>query len=330
MIPSDAYHVDQFVLEPSVERQRAALRFDQTISRALVHKESVAEVFLTDALPAGGDRVLVAAQWPRAHAFYRPDVTGCTDPMLLIETVRQAAIYVAHSHHGVPGTWPFIFSGLELSLEEHELTRSAGVPVQAVLDCTYTASDQRGKSRGRLDCVIEVDGRVVGRATAKLLAVEAPLYRKLRHRGAGSTEPRAPRPAALLTGDQVGRHNPADILVGSADGELVLRVDPSHPAYFEHACDHLPGMVLIEAFRQAGYFLRHDPNRRLVGTPLPVWLSRLSVDFGSFGELGDEVVLRAHRKASATAAGSRIELEAVQGGKALATASAEFVTAFFH
>lgn len=330
MIPSEVCSVGRFVLEPSAEQQRAALRFDQTISRAHVHKASVAEVFLTDALPAGGDRVLVAAQWPRVHGFYRPDVTGCADPMLLVETVRQAAIYLAHAHHGVPGAWPFIFTNLELSLEEHELTRSSGGPVRAVLDCTYTASDQSGKSRGRLDCVIEVDGRPVGRATAGLLAVEGPLYLKLRDRAVGRAEPRAPRPAALLTGDQVGRHDVADIVVGRADGELVLRVDPAHPAYFEHACDHLPGMLLIEAFRQAGHFLRHDPNRRRIGTPLPVWLSHLSVDFRNFGELGDEVLLRSRRKASPTSAGDRTELEAVQGGVVLATASVEFVTAFFH
>ncbi len=308
--------------------RRTVPGYGRTVPRELVHKESAAEVFLTNTLTAGDERIRVGVSWPGNHGFYRSDGLGCSDPLLVIETVRQAAIYLAHAHYAVPLSRHFIFTGLEVSLEQHEFTRPRSGPVQAVLDCGYEAVWLRDKSRGTLDCVIEVAGRPVGRARAGLLAVETPLYRQLRNRSAGRRGVPVRRRAEQLTGDQVGRHGTGDVLLGRSDGELVLRVDPTHPGYFEHVCDHVPGMVLIEAFRQAGHVARHRPDPGPEGRTRPLWLSHLSIDFGSFGELDDDVLVRTEGTSASDTAGG-LEIEAVQSGVILAKGSVDFVPARF-
>ncbi|MFD7732621.1 ScbA/BarX family gamma-butyrolactone biosynthesis protein [Kitasatospora phosalacinea] len=309
---------------------RAALCFDRTVPRSLVHKDSVAEVFLTDAQPVPEDRILVAAQWPRTHTLYRPDRLGCADPLMLIETVRQAAIYLAHALHGVPRPHRFIFSGLDVQLDNHEFTRFTDGPVRAVLDCRYEGATVRGRHRGSLSCLVEVSGRPVGRATARLTAVDEGLYRQLRDRSrpgepggesvrSGGTEP--------LTADQAGRAGTDNVVLARSEHGLVVRVDPGHPGYFEHRSDHLPGMVLIEAFRQAAHDLVRDPNPGLAGRPVPLWLSGLSVVFGSFAELGVDVVVTAEQEEVDGAPRGGVALKAFQGGTSVAHGTATFVPA---
>jgi hypothetical protein len=50
----------------------------------------------------------------------------------------------------------------------------------------------------------------------------------------------------------LGASRPADVLVAFRDGALAIEpADPRHPFYFDHVSDHVPGMVLLEAARQA-------------------------------------------------------------------------------
>ncbi|GAA2054724.1 AfsA-related hotdog domain-containing protein [Williamsia deligens] len=62
------------VLEP--------LTFDRNIPRGIVHRQSIAEVFLTDAQPTA-DGAVFAAQLPRNHSYFSdtavrpPPTTRC-------------------------------------------------------------------------------------------------------------------------------------------------------------------------------------------------------------------------------------------------------------
>ena len=46
------------------------LSFDTTVSRALVHRASINEVFVTDVLGLGDGRFRVGLQLPRAHSVH--------------------------------------------------------------------------------------------------------------------------------------------------------------------------------------------------------------------------------------------------------------------
>lgn len=162
----------------------ARLRYLQTVPRTMVHRAAMAEVFITDAVPTGPDRYLVAAQWPRDHALYHPDRTGRTDPLLLAETLRQALVYLAHRYHDVPLTHRFIGSGMDFAVTDSDALRVGAAPLPVVLEARWVWTANRPPRRYgmRLDVVLTVGGRVCGHGSLEVLAVDARTYGILRGR----------------------------------------------------------------------------------------------------------------------------------------------------
>ncbi|MFF6838191.1 ScbA/BarX family gamma-butyrolactone biosynthesis protein [Streptomyces tanashiensis] len=328
-------------LESLIREAKEGLSFDRTISRRFVHRASVTEVFLTDAVVAGSDRFLVGAQLPRNHALYRPEETGQCDFMLLVETVRQAGIFLSHRYHDVPLGHHFIFKALSLRIGDPAALRVGCGPLAVVLDVTVvTPAGGRNPRRfdARFDMVIEVGGRECARASAGVVVIDGVRYGRLRQRGRaaetarptgrehgssvygtpeyGTSLYRAPDHPAPLCGAPAGADDDRGVLcpVPAAEArtrppgtrEWRLRVDPTHPGYFEHPSDHVPGMLLLEAFRQAA--------RQTAGGAA---LTSLDADFAVFGELAEAVTVEA-----APAEGGRVRLSATQGARVLATAVA--------
>ncbi|MFF3913387.1 ScbA/BarX family gamma-butyrolactone biosynthesis protein [Streptomyces sp. NPDC001852] len=308
----------------SVEDARAALTFDRTVPRQLVHRASVTEVFLTDGAPVAADRFLVGAQWPRHHALYHPDPSGRCDFMLLAETVRQAGIFLLHRYYDVPLGHHFVFKSLDLHIDDLDALRMGGTPLGAVLDVTVdaTAASDARRFDARLDMTIEADGRVCAYGSVAVVVVDARRYEAVRHRGRDivggtTTAPAAsgtPATAAPTTAPVIAGRQDANVLLRTAtDAESstwLLHVDLRHPGYFEHPSDHVPGMMLLEAFRQAGHLTAARDCA----------LTALQARFLSFGELFQPIVIR-----SATGPEGLLRLTAVQGERALAEADALFV-----
>lgn len=300
-----------------LEHARAGLTFDRTVPRQLVHRASVTEVFLTDAAAAAADRYLVGAQWPRHHALYHPDESGRCDFMLLAETVRQAGIYLLHRFYDVPLGHHFVFKSLDVHIDDQAALRVGGTPLGAVLDVSVTPAGDPGSGRfdARLDVTIEVDGQPCAYSTVAVVVVDARRYEVLRHRGRDltssirATSPTTPSRAPVIAGRQ-----DANVLLRTAADDdsstWLLHVDLQHPGYFEHPSDHVPGMMLLEAFRQAGH-LTAASN---------CVLTALEARFRSFGELFQPIVIR-----SATGPDGLLRLTAVQGERTLAEADALFI-----
>ncbi|SEC79123.1 ScbA/BarX family gamma-butyrolactone biosynthesis protein [Streptomyces sp. TLI_105] len=305
-------------LESLVREAKEGLSFDRTISRRFVHRASVTEVFLTDAAVAGADRFLVGAQLPRNHALYRPETTGQCDFMLLVETVRQAGIFLSHRYHDVPLGHHFIFKALSLRIGDPAALRVGCGPLAVVLDVkVVTPAGGRNPRRfdARFDMVIEVGGRECARASAGVVVIDSVRYGRLRQRGrVAETAPVEPgTPAYGTAADDVDdRHVLRSVPAAeerprpAGAREWRLHVDPTHPGYFEHPSDHVPGMLLLEAFRQAA--------REATGGAA---LTSLDADFAVFGELAEAVAVEA-----APTEDGRVRLSATQGGRVLATAVA--------
>ncbi|MEU6625044.1 ScbA/BarX family gamma-butyrolactone biosynthesis protein [Streptomyces litmocidini] len=325
-------------LESLVREAKEGLSFDRTISRRFVHRASVTEVFLTDAAVAGADRFLVGAQLPRNHALYRPEATGQCDFMLLVETVRQAGIFLSHRYHDVPLGHHFIFKALSLRISDPAALRVGCGPLAVVLDVkVVTPAGGRNPRRfdARFDMVIEVGGRECARASAGVVVIDGVRYGRLRQRGRAAGTAAAP-PGTSAYGTSTYETSPYGTsahgtsahgtAAGADDDRYVLRpvpaaeertrpagvrewrlhVDPAHPGYFEHPSDHVPGMLLLEAFRQAA--------RETAGGAA---LTTLDADFAVFGELAEAVAVEA-----APTEDGRVRLSATQGGRVLATAVA--------
>ena len=128
-----------------------------------------------------------------------------------------------------------------------------GRPADLSLMVTCGDLRRRGNTISGMRIHVHVmrDGRPLGTGNGVLSCASAAAYRRLRgerggvpHRG----ELPLPVPPPL-----VGRDRSTDVVSPpTADPQVwEVRSDLRHPVLFDHEVDHLPGMVLVEAMRQA-------------------------------------------------------------------------------
>lgn len=224
-----------------------------TVPRQLVHRASVAETFLTGATSTATDRFTVFAEWPRAHQLHVSPDRSAYEPLLVAETVRQAGALLAHTAYEVPLGHQFVLTELRITTRPEHLLMGAA-PAQPVLHITVTDVTRRGGRPAGFRYDAEIRLGEVRVATAHLAATwtSAAVYRRLRGGRTAATVSALPVPSGLPPA-AVDRALPADVVLapaGHPDG-WQLRVDTGHAVFFDHPLDHVPGMLLLEAARQA-------------------------------------------------------------------------------
>ena len=272
------------------ERADQGLRWAQTIDRSLVHRDSIAEVLLTDLVRLGDAEFLIGAQWPRSHRVYRPDAVGRHDPMLILESIRQSGLAVSHFAFGVGFDQQSLMRDVSFVLDQRTepraLLRSTNLAITA--SCRQVIV-RAGRLRGmtiEFSFVADDLRFATGRGTIRWISAQS--YAALRARGGARLDwdqlrwrntipPRVP--SSIRAAD--------DVLITAESGpgsrrRLVVPLD--HPVYFDHALDHAPGMLLIDAAWQAVLEQRGE-GARLVGCEL---------DCPAFTELGvdTDILLR--------------------------------------
>ncbi|MET8627676.1 ScbA/BarX family gamma-butyrolactone biosynthesis protein [Kitasatospora sp. NPDC004669] len=286
---------------------------DRTVSRHLVHRASVSEVFLTGWQATGPYDFLLGAQWPRMHGFYRLPGDRYHDPVLMAETVRQAGLLIGHAGFGVPRDHHFVMEDLGYALGEAGLPGLAVTAGPASLMLTVGCEDVRMR-HGRLASLrvhaeITRDGLRIGHGSGQLRVLTPASYERLRGPGRpGSTPPRPPAPAAP---ELVGRAEPADVVLSPTlrPDTWLLRADAEHPVLFDHAPDHVPEMLVLEAARQAAQRLRH---------PEPVVPVELVTSFDHYIELDRPCFVRAVREQSPDGRHTPVLVRLVQDGRTAA------------
>ncbi|MCW8377065.1 ScbA/BarX family gamma-butyrolactone biosynthesis protein [Streptomyces justiciae] len=301
------------------------LSYLQPVPRHMVHRAAIAEVFLTDAVRTDEHSFLVAAQWPRDHAVYSPGSDGTSDPLLFMETIRQALVYLAHAYYDVPLTHRFIGFGSEFEITDPAALRIGGEPVPVVLEAEWVWVGNRPPNRFgmRLEVVLTVGGRTCGRGALHVVAVDDKRYAMLRGRGAkprgvAVTGP-APRALERVHPAAVGRLRAKDsVLVREhTDTPWQLLIDVEHPIFFDHPSDHVPLMVTLEGFRQLGHLLLHPGD---MARGAGHGLLGMEVDCQAFGELDAPIDLVVRERQPDTGSGTtRLTLDAVQNGASVAT-----------
>ncbi|MGW2964744.1 ScbA/BarX family gamma-butyrolactone biosynthesis protein [Streptomyces sp. NPDC001220] len=316
--------------EPGTAVVDASLKFLQPVSRQLVHRAAVAEVFITDALQVSEGRFLVGAQWPRDHALYYPDAQGMSDPLLLTETVRQALVYLAHEYCGIPLGHRFFGSDTHFEITDHEAFLVGDTPLHVTLDAQWSWVANRPPRRFgmRVDAVVSVAGRECARAGLSVYAVDERLYQRLRWRGAeGQGRDEVARvghlTATRLPAADVGRLRAKDSVLGRTEaGEWRLLVDLHHAVLFDHPGDHIPLMVTLEGARQLGHHLVH----RRHGVPAGAVLRAVQMDCPAFADLDEPVRLCAELQPPVAASdATRLRITAVQREDAVATVTMEWL-----
>jgi hypothetical protein len=261
LLPDPAARVLSTPLRPaSTPANPRALTFDAAVPRYLVHRASIAEVFVTDSAEIGDNAYQVAALLPRGH--YVGENAGLYDYLILVEVVRQAGVLVAHTRLDVPLQTAFIFRELCLQINDLRPLYVGASPGEVVI--TMTVSPQRtgaGRLRGlSFEGGVAVDGRLALHGSGKLLFVSRDSFKGLRRRGRENKLARQ-RPAALrftpARPEAVGRRDVRNVVVteavalGGQRYAMSLVIDVNHPYMFDHPLDHVPGNLSLEAARQA-------------------------------------------------------------------------------
>lgn len=320
--------VADFVQVPELIFGFDDLSFDSTVSRTMVHRAAVSEVFVTDSVAAGNHKYLVAAHLPRRHAFFGDGFDTSVDPMLCLEVTRQSCVLVAHEYYDIPIGWQFVMTTSSFEVLSQQALTELAQWSRPLIDVVVTG---REPAKGVPNVLRVVATFLIGdqpaiRFTGGLLAVDSTIYRQMR-RSAMTTAEAVPgsQDGQPLAGDLVGRHDRRNVVLSAApagaigDFHTKLLVDTGHPVFFDHPLDHVPGTLLVEAHRQVG----SAALVALLGWTEPK-LASIEVSFDAFCELAMDTPVTARLVAS----GEReaiLRTEIAQHGVVLSATTIRFV-----
>lgn len=262
----------------------------EKVSQELVHKHAATEVLLTGWTTHGGNRHTVQAQWPHFHTFYRSR-NRHFDSLLFVETVRQTFPLLSHVAYGVPFGSHLVWDDFSFEVEP----RAMLIPrSQADVVLDITCSDVRMRKgclvSMTMHAAVRLNGRHVGAASTRFTNHSPAVYRRLRGRYdlEGRHRRALPLPPALPPA-AVGHVLPGNVVLAAAEraGRWQLRADQDHPVLFDHPVDHAPGMLLLEALRQAAHAVSPATDSTVTGMSVsfqgwveldaPAWVSVASL-----------------------------------------------------
>ncbi|GAA3032388.1 ScbA/BarX family gamma-butyrolactone biosynthesis protein [Kitasatospora albolonga] len=275
--------------------------------KELVHRAAVAEVLLTRWRRIDDRFFSVSAQWPRGHSFFGSPDGLHHDSTLIAETIRQVGTLLAHAEFAVPLTSRFLLHDLEFTAVLHQLTvRDTPAELEVLVSTTVTRQHGRRVAGLRYQMTLLRDGQIAAVANVSATFMSPEVYRRVRENRVVSplvhVQPTPPVDPAL-----VGRLSPADVVL-SATGERdrwQLRLDTRHPVLFDHPGDHVPGMVMLEAARQAARIM--VPEAALVSSASSEFSHYVEFDAPCFVEAVELPVEHPNRRT--------VSVRAEQGGR---------------
>ncbi|MDJ0396703.1 ScbA/BarX family gamma-butyrolactone biosynthesis protein [Rhodococcus sp. G-MC3] len=242
------------------------MEYTRTVPRQLVHRHAVAEVFLTDYSIGPGPAYDVAVQLPLSHRIF--DASGDEhDPLGVAEAFRQTVVLLCHTSYDIPLHYRFLMEKFSVKMLGALRMHSTAAPLTfrlAVNDVTY----RDGAASG-----VDVSGTLtdgtqdVARCSAVARGVSPEGYRRIRQ-GRDDQYPNqrtVPPGTVVIAAEQVGRTSDRDVLLSTDDARrrLFCTPDPHNHALFDHPVDHIPGMVIFEAARQALRYCSGQPAAQI-------------------------------------------------------------------
>ena len=307
----------------------------QTIDRRVVHRAHVHEVLITDVT---GDDGWFLAQVPSSHGYFcdGPSATSAiVDALALMEACRQAGTAAAHLFWGVPHGTQFVLTRWQGNFPIASRPRFGNGPVDL---CIHVSLDEPRRLRGELTggttrvrvYSASEEELLVGTLDLDVRYVRNEVYLFLRTGARGgspvpTSTTRIPDAEGALP-SQVGRTREENVAIGRVSlwenrGEAALRLPYNNRSMFDHAQDHAPAMVLVEAARQLVHAScsTADPGRTvLVG---------IDGDFGTYVELDAPTQLRVVQRPDLEAfAQATAEVEIHQSQKLAAKVALAFDT----
>ncbi|MGH8883249.1 MAG: ScbA/BarX family gamma-butyrolactone biosynthesis protein, partial [Stackebrandtia sp.] len=283
----------------------------------LVHRAAVSEVFVTSLAATHDGFFQVGAQWPRAHQFFGPK-SRLHDPMLLTESIRQATLAIAHQYYQVPHDSHFVMNEISYEIDKQGIELGCR-PADVVLTAVTSDIRKRGKTVAgmRIDFTCHRDGRRAGAGHVTWRCISAATYARVRGARIDTTEVREKQPAPVAP-HLVGRQQDCAVVLApsAVDNLWLIRVDTDHPVMFDHPVDHVPGMMAMEAARQAALLVMGDAHA------VPV---KGSFAFDHYVELDAPCVVAA-APVGETAGDGRVRVKFEQSGRTAVVGDLELLT----
>ncbi|WP_156686407.1 AfsA-related hotdog domain-containing protein [Mycobacterium sp. Marseille-P9652] len=258
------------------------------VAPRLTHKHAPAEAFVSSVV-ADANGWTAHARLPGRHGFHADCAgrrSGYYDPLLLLEGLRQGCIAASHLLYDVPLGFHHTVRYYEFSVLDLAALGAGPEHLDVEFD-TVVRKEFRRSEHGRIHGLDVAATATWGGTKAMELSGAFGWVSEeswLRMRAGSSWEPVAqPSPTDPPT---VGRTRPANVVIGEpvrvgADGSVCapVVVDIHNPTFFDHPLDHLPGGLILEAFRQLSLAGLGPRAATTVGP------TRLRCDFHSFAEL---------------------------------------------
>ncbi len=271
--------------------------FDQPVPRSIVHKSGPGEVIVTDSRQISERTYLVAAELPRAHAFFG-DTTGGTpgvDVVTGLEYARQSCYVVLHRYLGVPLDSAVAIRDVRVELDAgaDRLRLDGPVPMLCAVELIEPVH-RHGALTGYHMTFRQFTfaGDELARVTTCISWAPPPTFAKVRGARRSSLG-LPPKPSGIAWAGESrptiapGRRSAANgVLADYADdgdtASAFLRPDLAYPALFDHDYDHLPGIVQVEGCKQLALW---GAARRLGVEVDDLWVREFAVEFRAFTEL---------------------------------------------
>lgn len=277
---------------------------DTVVPMSLVHRVRPSDVVPTGWTRLDENRFLVECRWPSDHEFFTP-VRSVHDPLLFVEGVRQSTILIGHAELGIPLDHHFLMRGLHFTcLPEHFRVDGA-----AEVQFEVAVSDVKRRAGKvvalRSDVTVHRQGRLIGTGIGLTDLIPPKVYQRIRGERL-NCRPTTPPPPPGVAPATVGRTHPDDVLLISSPqpGRWRLRVDTGHQTLFQRPNDHVPGMLLLEAARQAAHAVTsaetffpiagENTFHRYAELGVPTWIEARQEPVHGSGEL--KVVVSAHQE----------------------------------
>ncbi|MFF2437749.1 ScbA/BarX family gamma-butyrolactone biosynthesis protein [Streptomyces sp. NPDC058107] len=291
--------------------------------RQLVHRSDPEDVFPTGWTRQTDTQFSVSARWPRAHRFFAPVTGRYQDPLLIAETMRQTTMLLAHAEFDVPVGDQFVMWELGYLSSPERLALGARPEhldhPDGSWDITVDVSCSRIKRRGRglgsmsLELLLHRSGSRIATGGGRISCTSAKVYERLRgNRRAGTGVPVPLLPSVAPR--EAGRASERDVVLAPTPRQSLwrLRLDTGHPTLFGRPNDHVPGVLLLEAARQAANAVR--PGRDF----LPV---SLEAAFLRYVELDRPCWIEAWIVPADTRSTTRVHVRATQDGEPVFTST---------
>lgn len=267
------------------------LSYDRTVPYGFVHKSGTTEVLVTDHTRVDAQTVVMAGELPAAHRYFSDlPPSKRLDLIPVLELCRQGCYVLAHGYYGAPDGERFILRELSGTLRPE----APGVSKVRVEVTVARAFQRDGRTAGlALDYkVTTVTGEELATAKSSLSWLNEETWAGIRAEGRaghglgeqiGAPDRTGPFPTPRV----VGRTAEANVLLADTvfhRGVMTARLAPDlgNQAMFEHPQDHIPGMVLVEAARQAALWAL---SRHLVVPANRLMVTGLDTRFHLIGEL---------------------------------------------